>query len=340
MPNLTRVLVLGANGHVGRRLLQMLAATSGVQATGASRSPAAGGFEGTDWVRLDTRDPGAMAAALRTHDAVVNCVAGDGRSISEGARVLAEAATAVGRPRLVHLSTMSVYGCAEGVVAEDARLDPGLGWYGRAKCEAERHIGGFVERGGTAVVLRPGCVYGPRSELWVGRIGRWLRAGRLGELGTAGDGWSNLVHVDDVCRAVIATLSLPVGAGELAAFNLAAPDSPRWNQYFVDLALALEATPVRSIGHRQLLADAWLASPPLKIAQHALRQVGRVASRLPDPLPPGLLRLWAQHIRLDPQQATRVLELSWTPYGEGLQSSAAWFRSVHGRRAGAVSPAA
>jgi glycine/D-amino acid oxidase-like deaminating enzyme len=38
--------------------------------------------------------------------------------------------------------------------------------------------------------------------------------------------------------------------------ELAAPDSPCWSAYLVDLVLELGATPVRRIGHRQL--DAWL----------------------------------------------------------------------------------
>ncbi len=74
---------------------------------------------------------------------------------------------------------MAVYGHAQGVVREDAALDPSLGWYARAKVDAENAMTELVGQGGQAVVLRPGCVAGPASQLWVGRIGRWLQAGRL-----------------------------------------------------------------------------------------------------------------------------------------------------------------
>jgi nucleoside-diphosphate-sugar epimerase len=319
-----KVLVLGGSGHIGKRLLETLANTSWAIPTGASRRPVKSCPKGVDWINLNTCDEVELTAALKGFDAVVNCVAGDARSISEGTLVLVRAAMRAGCPRIIHLSTMSVYGPVEGLVSEDTSLNPSLGWYGRAKCEAEQHISSFVRQGGEAVVLRPGCVFGPGSDLWVGRVGRWLRAGRLGDLGVGGDGWSNLVHIDDVCQALTAALQLPVEVGELPIFNLAAPDSPRWNEYFVDLALALHAIPVRRIRPRQLQIDAWIAGPPLKLAQMALKHAKWPSLSLPDPMPPGLLSLWAQHIHLNTKQAAQRLGLVWTPYVLGLQSSADW----------------
>lgn len=319
-----KVLVLGASGYIGRRLMQSLKATAWAAPVGTSRSrPGALTTPEMEYIQVDTLDGKALAAALEGFHAVVNCVAGDARSISEGARVLVGAANAAKCPRVIHLSTMSVYGPAEGLVTESTPLDPALGWYGRAKCEAEAHMAGFVRLGGQAVVLRPGCVFGPGSELWVGRVARWLRAGRLGDLGVGGDGWSNLVNVDDVCQGVIAALRLPLRAGQLPAFNLAAPDSPRWNDYFVALALALGATPVKRIGSSQLRLDSFIAGPPLKVAQRALRYVGR-APALPDPIPPGLIRLWAQHIKLDAALASDQLRIHWTPYDVSMQGCISW----------------
>ena len=330
-----RVLVLGATGHIGRRLVEMLQNSSWAVPVAASRSMVAT-FAGSETAQVNTRDAGALAKTLQGVDAVVNCVAGDARSISEGADSLVKAGLASGGPRIVHLSTMSVYGPVEGDVAEDVPLDPGLGWYGRAKCEAEAAVARYSDSGGGAVILRPGCVFGPGSELWVGRVGRWLQTGRVGDLGIAGDGWSNLVHVDDVCRAAMGALQMPLQKGELPAFNLAAPDSPRWNDYFVDLALPLHAVPVQRITRRQLHLDAWLAGPPLTLAQRALRMIGKKQAFLPDPIPPGLLRLWAQHIRLNSSAASRKLGLRWTPYAEGIESSANWFLSKQRRRPNTV----
>lgn len=326
-----RILVLGGSGYVGARLCAMLRQTRwATPVSASSRHPG----DGMDSLRVDTRDPAALTLALHGIDAVVNCVAGNAQAISQGAQVLAKACTAAGCGHIVHLSSMSVYGAAEGRVTEEAPLDPGLGWYGKAKCEAEGHIVGFAQSGGTAVILRPGCVWGPGSQLWVGRIARLLVAGRLGDLGEAGDGWSNLVHADDVCAAVVAALRASRPSGQLLTYNLAAPDSPRWNDYFVDLALAIGAIPVRRLSRRQLQLDAWLAGPPLKIAERLLAKAGLRARSLPDPLAPGLLGLWERHLLLDSQSAQRDLDLRWTPYPQALRQSAAWF--LEGTAAGVM----
>jgi nucleoside-diphosphate-sugar epimerase len=220
---------------------------------------------------------------------------------------------------------MSVYGAREGVVDETADPGPLLGWYDQAKRDAERSLLGYTAKGGTLVVLRPGCVWGAGSQLWVGRVGRWLRSGRLGDLGERGDGWSNLVHLDDVCLAAMRALQLPLAPGNARTYNLAAPDSPRWNEYFMDLALAIGATPVRRLGPRRLALEARAAGPVLHVARKLLQRVGRAARAIPEPITPGLLDLWQRQLHLDPRAAARDLMLDWTPYPVTLSESAAWF---------------
>lgn len=324
-----KVLVVGGSGYIGSRLCAMLAAGGWATPVGASaRHPT----PGVESIKVDATDAAAMARAVQGVDAVVNCVAGSPWAIAEGAKVLARACARTRCTRIVHLSSMAVYGRLEGAVRERSPLDESLGWYARAKCEAERHMASFAQAGGSVVTLRPGCVWGPGSELWVGRIGRYLGAKRLGDLGAEGDGWSNLVHVDDVCRAAATALRKEQPAGQARTYNLAAPDSPRWNQYFVDLALAIGATPVQRIAALQLRMDAWIGGPALKLARSALGRAGRSPRAVPDPLPPGLLGLWQRHLRLESQAAQRDLGIRWTAYGEGLQQSAQWFMQA-GRHA-------
>lgn len=317
-----KVLILGASGFIGQVLAKRLVdAGHDVRCASRGRKPVP---DGTAHVALDSRDAEALGRAVAGMDAVINAVAGDAQSIAEGARALTAAARANGTPRIVHLSTMSVYGRFEGVANESTPFDPDLGWYAAAKCEAERIMDQYADAGGAVVSLRPGCVYGPGSELWVGRIGRWLKAGRLGDLGAAGDGWTNLVHVDDVCRAIAAGLTKPVAPGKSQAFNLASPDGPRWNTYFVDLARGIGAIPVRRISSRQLKLDANAFGPPLKIAEKIMLRAG-ARNPFPDALPPALVRFFDQHVRLDAQRAKRELDLTWTPYETGLAQSTAWF---------------
>ena len=318
-----RVLFLGGSGHIGQRWMALQAhqgpGPRALEAFSASRQDRP---EQPRHLRLDVRNAQQLRRALQGMDAVVNATAGSASAIAEGTAQVCEAALHL-QLRLVHLSTQSVYGPFEGRVHESMPLDARLGWYGRAKCEAELRVRQMVRQGGQAVVLRPGCVGGAGSWLWVARLAQWLQAGRLGELGAAGDGWTNLVHVDDVCLAISQALQLPLRAGELPIFNLAAPDSPRWNDYFTDLALALD-TPLKRLSARQLWLDSHVAAPPLKAAQWLGQRLGLSVTDWPQPLPPGLPRLWAQQIQLDSQAASERLQLAWTPYAVGLADAVRW----------------
>jgi len=321
-----KILILGSSGYIGKRLHARLKASGWAQPVCASRGRSADA-PGAISVVIDVTNREALTQHLKTgrYDCIVNSVAGDFKSITQGASSLAHAAIEAGCERVVHLSTMSVYGRAEGLIDETTPFDSGLGWYSRAKCEAEDHLQMFAKGGGKMVVLRPGCVFGPGSELWVGRIARWLRAGRIGDMGAAGDGWSNLVHVEDLCEAVAGAMSLPLTPGATQVFNLAGPDSPRWNQYFADLAIAIGATPLRTVSSRRLRMDLLAAGAPLKLAEKLLDRIGVRHPWLPEPISPSVVGLFASHLRLDARSASTALALNWTPYAEGLTGCSQWF---------------
>lgn len=230
--------------------------------------------------------------------------------MTAGARALASALDAKPAP-LVHFSSMAVYGPAQGDIGEDHPLAQGMEGYAGAKVEAER----LLSSRPAVVTLRPGCIYGPHSPQWSLRIASLLRARRIGDLGAAGDGCSNLVYIDDVVAAVLAGLRAPAGF-----YNLAMAQAPDWNAYFLAYARALGAVPLKRIGERRLKVETHLLAPALKIAEIGL---GRMGLRVPPPIPPSLARLWRQPIRLLSERAERELGLRWTPLQEGLAATVA-----------------
>jgi nucleoside-diphosphate-sugar epimerase len=316
-----RVLVIGASGFIGGRIVKALTASDWATPVAASRSGGARTRDPIEKLQLDVRDPAAVRAAIRGADAVVNCVAGDTDSIVSGARVLFESCAELTRqPRIVHLSTISVYGKATGIVDETAPLLGDGGSYSAAKSEAEL----LADDYGPVVFLRPGIVYGPGGRLWTDQIGQWLIAGRLGALGPAGWGCCNLVYVDDVAAATMIALRKPGIEGE--AFNLSSPEAPTWNEYFRRFAGALGIPPFE-IGRRRLLAEQFLLAAPLKAAQLAAIAVG-LSWTPPAPIPPGLVRQFSNPLRLDAGKAERVLGIRWKPLEEGLGESAAWLKGT------------
>jgi nucleoside-diphosphate-sugar epimerase len=229
------------------------------------------------------------------------------------------------RPRVVHLSSMTVYGSAIGKIDEDTELHADLGPYSSAQRDAERLAGNYDN----AVILRPGGEYGPGCPHWTLRIARLLLARRLGDLGAAGDGCCNLLYIDDLVTAILQALRIPEVTGQ--CFNLAVATPPTWNEYFIDFARALRAVPVRRISHRWLRIESNLLGPVLKATEMALNLARLPASGLPPPISPSLLALCRQEIQLQVSRAERLLGLRWTGVSVGLEGASAWCRHILGQ---------
>lgn len=311
----TKILVLGGDGFIGAHVVKALAAGGWATPVAAGRRvrPAP---PGTERVQLDATDPEAVKRALGSVEGVINCVAGKG--MTEAARALF--AVGGGVP-VVHLSSMSVYGTATGLVTEDAPLKADTGPYAQSKAEAEALAVGYSH----ATILRPGCVYGPGSTQWSLRIARLLQARRIGDLGAGGDGCTNLVHAADVAAAALSALRTPAAKGQ--AYNLAMANAPTWNEYFLEFARALGAVPIVRLSQRRMKIESKLIAPPLKIAEILLGKAG-LARLVPPPIPPSLVRSWRQEIRLSPAKAERELGIAWRDLGAALAETAAWVSSA------------
>jgi 2-alkyl-3-oxoalkanoate reductase len=317
-----RILVLGASGFIGKHVAAALAASDWATPVCASRhSPPAGSGDPASSVRLDATDAAQVRHAMEGASGVVNCVAGSSETIMNSTRVLFSIASGMpDRPRIVHLSSLAIYGAATGDVDESTPPKGELSAYGAAKLEAER----FATSELSLVVFRPGIVYGPGSVQWSGRIANLLESRRLGDLGRAGDGYCNLVYVDDVVEAILAALRRPGLAGK--TFNLSLPQPPTWNDYFVRYAKALGAVPVVRITKRRLKIESKILAPPLKIAEMVLGKFGpRFKSLIPQAIPPSLVRTFGQEIRMRVDRAEQELGLRWRPLDEGLRQASAWY---------------
>ena len=319
-----RILIIGGTGFVGKTIARKLQSTNSCEIIIASRRG-----DSVDSMRsivLDATDSNALVLAVRDTDVLVNCMTGSADGIRNNAQAIADGLSSVNRRlNLIHMSTMSVYGNQTGVLDEQAPVSDDGNWYCKAKIDAEDCLRKISNH--TVSLLRIGCVFGPASKLWVDRIGTLLRAGRLGNLGALGDGWSNLVHVEDIASAV-SMLATRHDTG-CKTYNLAAPDSPRWNDYFDDFALRCGFTPLRYKSARAMKFESHVVAPPLKIMERAVDRL-QLAFQVPDSMPPSLLALWQQQIFLNSDKASLELALPWTPYDDALTSSVAYFTGKHG----------
>jgi nucleoside-diphosphate-sugar epimerase len=312
---------MGASGFVGTAVMRAATATPDLTPIACGRRQTSQFDPGVEKRICDATDPAVLDRALEGATYAVNSVLGSPSTMVAATRNLCSSARKHGVRRIVHLSSMAVYGDATGVVDEAAAMNPTTR-YGRAKAECEAMIRVYVAAGGDAVVVRPGCVYGPGGEQWVGRIARWLHAGRLGEIGEMANGFCNLTFNDDLAAAVICLLTAPDVAG--TTYNLADLDPMTWNQYFSNLAGGI-GVPVRSVSRLRVRMEATILAPPLQVSRNVTKWMGWSATLLPEPLTPSLLQLWRQPIRLNSSKARSALKFARTPPEVGLAQSANWF---------------
>jgi nucleoside-diphosphate-sugar epimerase len=321
-----KVLVLGASGFVGSRLVRALVAGSDMQVVAGLRRVRSD-FDALPVEQrvIEVTDASSLQEGLAGITHVVNCVMGSNEAMVSGTRLLCEAMVSRACTRLVHFSSTAVFGQAQGLIGDDAPFGADVDAYGQAKIECEQLVRAAQASGLETVILRPALIHGPGAEQWTARIGRLLRWHRLGDLGPAGDGLCNLVHVDDVVQAAV--LALHVDAANTCAFNLAEPDPPTWNRYLMDFAREIGAVPVHRLPGWQLKLETRFLAIGLKVAQIIAGKLKLGRLPIPDPITPSFARLFAQDIRFDPAGADRVLGLKRTAYRDGLAGSAAWFRA-------------
>lgn len=218
---MTRVLVIGASGYLGRHVFALLDRQAGLTVSGTTRSGSA------RWPRLDlTLDhPAAIGRLLASEgpDVVVNCSGAVSGSPSElaGANVLGPANLLSAleecspRTRLVHLGSAAEYGAVEPdrPIAEWHQAQP-TGLYGVTKLAGTELVRLARKLGLDTLVLRvfnpigPGAPVGSLPGRVISEVRRAEVAGdavRLGSLSAARD----FVDVRDVADAVLAAVESP-----------------------------------------------------------------------------------------------------------------------------------
>lgn len=305
-PRRLNVLVTGATGFIGRAVCRTLAA-QGHTVRAGSRKAARGtaSAAGIQIYPLDLDQAEPVRAAVAGMDAIVHAAYGRVDAMPEQLARLLDAAAAGHVTRLVHFSSIAIYGSATGTVLEQTPPVPPLDAYGTAKIQCEQLLRTWAQPGRIVTALRPGIVYGPHSPFWNDKIERRIRAGAWGTFGPAGEGIAALVHVDDVADAVAAALHRAAEPSWLA-LNITGPQSPTWNAYFQAVADAL-GSPLRPI-EMQALGRA----QPLALFAKVWRRLGLPGLERWALAPTaGELALFARHASYPNALARQVL--NWTP---------------------------
>jgi nucleoside-diphosphate-sugar epimerase len=259
-----RVLIAGATGVIGRRLVPMLH-RDGHEVIGMIRSPERAHALrelGAEAVVADALDAAAVRSAVREArpQAVVHQLTSlprriDPRKIerdfvlndrlrSEGTRNLVDAAQAADVGRIVAQSI--AFGYAPGPPGTvHTEHDPLFLNAPRAFARSAQAVHDLETAviGAGGLVLRYGYFYGPATSISrQGSVGEDIARRRLPIVGAGGGVWS-FIHIDDAAQATVNALS----AGAPGAYNVVDDDPAAVGEWVPALARALGAPKPRRV---------------------------------------------------------------------------------------------
>jgi len=322
-----RVLVTGGTGFIGSRLALRCAtrgdevrvlAQENTDAESANRKALQ--EAGVELVLGSVTDPAAVGPAMEGVDLVVHLAATQHEmNVPDekfydvnvgGTRTVLDAAAQAGVRRVVHGSTIGVYGKPHGVLDEDSPVEPD-NIYGVTKLEGERLALG---RSGDlpVVAIRIPEVYGPGDRRLL-KMFRTIEKGTFPMIGP-GRNLHHVIYVDDLVDGLLAAAESPDTPGEL--FLLAGPEPVSTERMVVAVAEA-----VGKPGPR-FRAPLW----PFVILATAMELTLRPLGIQP-PLHRRRLDFFRKSFELSSAKARRVFGFSPSvTFEEGARRTAEWYR--------------
>jgi nucleoside-diphosphate-sugar epimerase len=271
-------LVTGASGFIGSHLALRLQ-RDGWRLRLLVRDPArlAPALRGAAQIALgNLRDPAAMNRAVAGADVIFHCAA-NVRTwdrwesyLADNVEGVAGLVDAVAREnprllRLVHLSTMDVYGFPRTPCDESCETRASGFGYGDSKRLGEVLLRERAERAGIAcTILRPGNVIGAGSP-FVERIGQALRGGAMLRI-DGGRAHAGLLDVDNLVDVMLWAAQAPAAAGR--CYNVRDSLDLPWKGFLGALR--------RRIGSRGVFVDLpFAAADALAFAWEAAHRLAR-----------------------------------------------------------------
>ena len=298
----TRTLaVTGGTGFVGGHLLRV-ARAAGYEVRALTRGwrPPQDGME---WIEGALDRPESLAALCAGADAIVHIAglinaatrAGFETVNVVGTLAMIDAARAAGVRRFIHISSL-------------AAREPELSDYGWSKAKAERVV---AASGLDWTILRPPAIYGPGDR----ETFELFKMARRGLVALPPKGRFSVIHVEDLCRLILALADRPETFLQTYEPDDGRPDG--WDHRLFARTLG------RIFGKRA----ATVAMP--KLVMQGAAQVDRLVRRDNAKLTPDRVRYFCHPDWVVAADA-RPPEALWTPAirtATGLKATAEWYQA-------------
>lgn len=317
------VLITGASGFLGGALAVHLG-TQGIRVRALARRPERATFlrqtPNLEVVEGDITDSERMKQVADGCDYIFHIAAALGgrfdyqhRINVDGSKFVMQAACSAGVKRIIHVSSIAVYGYNyRGLVTEEMPQKPGNVPYNRTKSEAETVVCDLGTRQNVDyAIIRPGMIYGPRSNAWTATMFKVARKKPTLFPGS-GSGSAHPIFIDDVVEMLKVAADHPAASGQ--AFNCAPDPAPTWREFLSAYS--------RLAGH-----DHWLALPvlPLTIAAPLFEQILKVRGE-PQDLP-NVMAFAQSQVTYSMSKARTLMK--WQPKTglvDGIKQCAPWLK--------------
>lgn len=244
-PEKTKVLVTGATGFLGGRLVEMLVERRYRVRALARKSSSTGRIKplGIEVIYGDVADVASLKPAFQDIDVVVHAAADTGGSEHETRRSTIQGTANVLRlceefevGKLIHISSCSVYGVADYPenkwITEDSPLErypERRGFYSFGKLEAEKLVLRAMQKSSFPIVcLRSGTIFGPGCKTFTPMMGFSLRSKLFAVIGMGGLVLP-LVYLDNLVDAIIRAIEKSGVEGRI--FNVVDPEPINKKEY-------------------------------------------------------------------------------------------------------------
>jgi nucleoside-diphosphate-sugar epimerase len=142
----------------------------------------------------------------------------------QGTVNLASRAKTAGISRFIYTSSCSVYGQGSGEFLTEAEPVNPQTTYAHCKVNVERDVGAMADDRFSPVFLRNATAYGPsprmRFDIVLNNLSAWAWTAKKIVMTSDGTPWRPLVHVLDICNAIVCSLDAPREAIHNQTFNV------------------------------------------------------------------------------------------------------------------------
>lgn len=314
----TEVLVTGASGFLGSRLLERLSDEgTTVTATRNSSPTPDEQADGVRWQQLNVLNEESVRNMVSGHDRVyhlagIGLQSADERTVREvneiGTRHVVEACIDAGVERLVFTSTAGTRRAKD--IADETDVATPIGAYQQSKAAAERIVDASVDRGLDAVTVHPTSIFGPGDE---GFTARFFTLTTDWKLFAHPPGGASFVGVEDVVDGIIRAMD----QGEPGEHYLLGGENLRYRKALETIAEVTDGS-----------------APRVTVPAAAIRAIGPIAGmfnrrtgRRMFPFNTEMAKLATDTHFYDSSKATAELGYDYRPFEDVIPPAWEWFRS-------------